>query len=181
MKSIMFSLAIAGVVTMSACSRTQDTESTVRQQQRALDSMNMELAKSRIVDSMNEVARYGAISDGTQPNAALVAAPAAAAAATRNVSRTPARRTSSSSSSSSSAGSRSAAQQPVVYEQTPVVQEKRGWSAKAKGAVIGTATGAAAGAIINKRNRGAGAVIGGVLGAAAGTGAGAVIDKKNGR
>ena len=47
--------------------------------------------------------------------------------------------------------------------------------------MIGAGTGAAAGAIINKRNRAAGAVIGGVLGAGAGTGIGAIIDKKNGR
>jgi hypothetical protein len=71
--------------------------------------------------------------------------------------------------------------QPTVYEEVPQAPEKKGWSAKAKGAVIGAGAGAAAGAIINKRNRAAGAVIGGVLGAGAGTGIGAIIDKKNGR
>jgi Glycine zipper len=58
---------------------------------------------------------------------------------------------------------------------------KRGWSKGAKGAVIGGVGGAAAGAIINKRNRGAGAIIGGVLGAGAGYGIGHGKDKKDGR
>ncbi len=42
------------------------------------------------------------------------------------------------------------------------------WSPQAKGAVIGAGTGAAAGAIIHKRNRAVGAVVGGVAGGAAG-------------
>ncbi|MFL5811859.1 MAG: YMGG-like glycine zipper-containing protein [Flavisolibacter sp.] len=58
---------------------------------------------------------------------------------------------------------------------------KKGWSKAAKGAVIGGVGGAAAGAIINKKNRGAGAVIGGVLGAGAGYGIGRHKDKKDGR
>lgn len=58
---------------------------------------------------------------------------------------------------------------------------KRGWSKAAKGAVIGGVGGAAAGAIINKRNRGAGAIIGGVLGGAAGYGIGRHKDKQDGR
>lgn len=59
--------------------------------------------------------------------------------------------------------------------------KKAGWSKAAKGAVIGGVGGAAAGAIINKRNRGAGAVIGGVLGAGAGYGIGRGKDRKDGR
>ena len=58
---------------------------------------------------------------------------------------------------------------------------KTGWSKAAKGAVIGGVGGAAAGAIINKKNRGAGAVIGGVLGGAAGYGIGRGKDRKDGR
>ena len=59
--------------------------------------------------------------------------------------------------------------------------EKKGWSKTAKGAVIGGVTGAAAGAVINKKNRGVGAVIGGVTGAAAGAVIGKQMDKKDGR
>jgi hypothetical protein len=59
--------------------------------------------------------------------------------------------------------------------------EKKGWSKKAKGAVIGGAAGAAAGAIINKKNRAVGAVIGGVIGAGGGYVIGSKMDKKDGR
>ncbi|MFL5773029.1 MAG: hypothetical protein ACJ75F_07725 [Flavisolibacter sp.] len=59
--------------------------------------------------------------------------------------------------------------------------QKKGWSKAAKGAVIGGVGGAAAGAVINKKNRAAGAVIGGVLGAGAGYGIGRSKDKKDGR
>jgi hypothetical protein len=64
---------------------------------------------------------------------------------------------------------------------TAKASTKKGWSRAAKGAVIGGVGGAAAGAIINKKNRGAGAVVGGVVGAAAGYGIGRHKDKKAGR
>lgn len=64
---------------------------------------------------------------------------------------------------------------------TPTTVKKKGWSKAAKGAVIGGVTGAAAGAIINKKNRGAGAVIGGAVGAGVGYGIGRAKDKKDGR
>lgn len=60
-------------------------------------------------------------------------------------------------------------------------EEKKGWSKAAKGAVIGGVTGAAAGAILNKKNRGVGAVIGGVIGAGGGYVLGRGMDKKDGR
>lgn len=52
------------------------------------------------------------------------------------------------------------------------------WSPQAKGAVIGGLGGAAAGAIINKRNRAVGGVVGGVAGGAIGYGVGKHIDNK---
>ena len=64
---------------------------------------------------------------------------------------------------------------------TETAPEKKGWSRAAKGAVIGGVTGAAAGAIIDKKNRAAGAVIGGVAGAGVGYGIGRSIDKKHQR
>ena len=52
------------------------------------------------------------------------------------------------------------------------------WSPQAKGAVIGGLGGAAAGALINKRNRVVGGVVGGVAGGAIGYGVGKHIDNK---
>ena len=63
----------------------------------------------------------------------------------------------------------------------PAEQKKKGWSNKAKGAVIGGVVGAGAGAVISKEKKVQGAIIGGVVGAAAGYGVGAILDKKNGR
>lgn len=84
--------------------------------------------------------------------------------------------TSSGSSASSGNGSMSS-----ESSQTAKVEEKKGWSKAAKGAVIGGVAGAAGGAIINKKNRVVGAVVGGVLGAAGGYGVGRTMDKKDGR
>lgn len=58
--------------------------------------------------------------------------------------------------------------------------EKKGWSKAAKGATIGTVAGAAAGVLINKRNRTVGGVIGGVAGGVIGYGIGRGMDKKDG-
>ena len=52
-------------------------------------------------------------------------------------------------------------------------------SNKTKGAIIGGVTGAATGAVVNKKNRKAGAVVGGILGAATGYGIGRRKDKKD--
>jgi hypothetical protein len=57
-------------------------------------------------------------------------------------------------------------------------KKKKKWSNTAKGAVIGAGAGAVAGAVLDKNNRGAGAVIGGLAGAGVGAGTGAVIDHK---
>jgi Na+-translocating ferredoxin:NAD+ oxidoreductase RnfD subunit len=81
---------------------------------------------------------------------------------------------------------------PVVQKETKVVYrnaattstttaKKKGWSKSAKGAVIGGAGGAVVGAVVNKRNRAAGAVVGGVIGAGVGYGIGRAEDKKDGR
>ena len=65
------------------------------------------------------------------------------------------------------------------YESQPA--QKQGMSKAAKGTIIGTVGGAAAGAIINKKNRGVGAVIGGVVGGATGYTIGRSKDRKDGR
>ena len=59
-----------------------------------------------------------------------------------------------------------------------VYKKKRKISRTAEGALIGAGVGAISGAIIDKNNRGKGAIIGGVIGAGVGAGAGAVLDKK---
>jgi hypothetical protein len=64
---------------------------------------------------------------------------------------------------------------------TAKAAKKKGWSKAAKGTVIGAGGGAVLGAVVNKRNRAAGAVIGGVVGGGVGYGIGRHLDKKDGR
>ena len=175
MKQIISTLAIAGITVMASCSTStvRQQEAALKAQQQTIDSMEIALAKQQVIDSMNEVIAK------KEESAKAVAYTAPVA---KKVKRsTPRRSQSYAQSSVGSYTGNSTQTQPVVYQEVPAQPEKRGWSAKAKGAVIGTAVGAGAGAIINKRNRTAGAIIGGVLGAGAGTGIGAIIDKKNGR
>lgn len=72
----------------------------------------------------------------------------------------------------------------TVNETQPAAQpakKKKGWSKAAKGTVIGAGVGAAAGAIIVKKNRGLGAAAGAVIGGGTGYGVGRSMDKKDGR
>ena len=176
MKAIISAAAIAGLFTIASCNsdaiRQRDTALLI--QQHTIDSMNNELAKKKVIDSMNEITKVQYM----LPQAAMPAVQAQSAAPkVVYVSRSAKR--------SYSGYRRPVAQMPVYSQASNTYQQpapaKRGWSAKAKGAVIGGAGGAIAGAIINGRNRPVGALIGGVLGAGAGTGIGAIIDRKNGR
>jgi hypothetical protein len=65
--------------------------------------------------------------------------------------------------------------------QYPAKTLKKGWSRKAKGAVIGGGGGAILGAVINKNNRLVGGALGGALGAGIGYVIGNELDKKHGR
>jgi hypothetical protein len=184
MKPIISAVALAGMFSLAACNNSalQEKEAALRIQQQQIEMMNLELAKKHVIDSMNEVSRMQ-YTLSTMPNAAAATAPAVQYVSQSPrvvyVRQQPARSTRSRSYARSSNRTYAANTQPVVYQQAPA--KKRGWSAKAKGAVIGGAGGAVAGAIINGRNRPVGALIGGILGAGAGTGIGAIIDKKNGR
>jgi len=81
----------------------------------------------------------------------------------------------STSRSTSSSGSMNS------VSQYPAKTVKKGWSRKAKGAVIGGGGGAILGAVINKNNRLLGGALGGALGAGIGYVIGNELDKKHGR
>ena len=174
MKQIISTVAIAGMALMASCgsSEMKQKEEALQVQQRTIDSMKFEMARQQVIDSMNEVSTKQMLAQkATTEKKQAVAKKKKKSSVARSSVR----------ANSTEVYTGNSTVQPHVYEEVPQAPEKKGWSAKAKGAVIGAGTGAAAGAIINKRNRAAGAVIGGVLGAGAGTGIGAIIDKKNGR
>ncbi|MHA6696959.1 YMGG-like glycine zipper-containing protein [Chryseobacterium sp. A301] len=81
-------------------------------------------------------------------------------------------------SPSSNSGTYAGGDDYGTYEEAPV---RTGISKAAKGTIIGTVGGAAAGAIISKKNRGAGAVVGGIIGGATGYTIGRSQDRKDGR
>lgn len=207
MKQFITTLAIAGVtlvgVTSCNTSAVKEKQAALEAQQKTIDSMKVEIAKQQIIDSMNEVARtqfvVPQVIPTTEVKQSVASTPRKKSTATRkrstsrssSVARAP--RTSSSKwEGNSNSGSDNSGysnnypqtQTQPVYTPAPApapVPEKKGWSAKAKGAVIGAGVGAIGGAVINKQNRAKGAIIGGIIGAAGGLGTGAIIDKKNGR
>lgn len=152
MKKILPALGIVAV--FAAC----NTKNSAAEQELAILK-----AKQATIDSMNIVAEEKALDQKT----------VAYASAKRTTAKRSAARTSQYASYSEPA---------VLPTATPApVEQKKGWSNKAKGAVIGGVIGAASGAVISKEKKGQGAIIGAVLGAGAGYGVGAILDKKNGR
>lgn len=193
MKKIITALAIAGIAVVGvSCNTTanKEKEAALKAQQYTIDSMKMEMAKKQVIDSMNEVAKTQLVIP--QMINPVQQAPAVAAKSTRSYTARKRSRTVHHSEPAVAQTSAPVYQAPAEtqytpavqqapVEQAPVEQKKKGWSAKAKGAVIGAGAGAIGGAVINKRNRGVGALIGAGVGALGGLGAGAIIDKKNGR
>lgn len=151
MKKILPALGIVAV--FAACG----TKNTAAEQELAILK-----AKQATIDSMNIVAEEKALDQKT----------VAYASAKRPAAKRSTARTSQYASYSEPA---------VLPTATPAPAQKKGWSNKAKGAVIGGVIGAASGAVISKEKKGQGAIIGAVLGAGAGYGVGAILDKKNGR
>lgn len=162
MKKAFSVIAIAAV--MASCSNKNNDVSDV--QQRTIDSMKMEMAKQQVIDSMNQASAEAA---AVQNDAATQQAAAATSHSTTH----------------HSGGSRSSHPTYVTNNtyntapQTPNTQpappQKKRWSAKATGALIGAGAGAITGAMIDGR-KGEGAIVGGLTGAAAGLGTGAIID-----
>lgn len=184
MKKITAITATVGIALLAACNTTgqKEKEMALKAQQQTIDSMKMELVKERVIDSMNEMAALTAdvrhFNETPVVVNRVVRSKPKRAARSNNVSsnndNTPVY-------TNNTVNQPEVQAQPTVYNETPAPTQKKGWSAKAKGAVIGGGAGAIAGAVIHKRQRAVGAVVGGILGAGAGVGIGAVIDKKNGR
>lgn len=159
MKRILPVLGIAAV--FAAC----NTNNSAAEQELAILK-----AKQATIDSMNlVVAEKEAIAEEKAVTYAAAASAVKRSSAARRSTST--RRTSQYASYS----------EPAVIPTATPAPEKKGWSNKAKGAVIGGVVGAGAGAVISKEKKAQGAIIGGVVGAAAGYGVGAILDKKKGR
>ena len=154
MKKILPALGIVAV--FAAC----NTKQSAAEQELAILK-----AKQATIDSMNIVAEE---KEFEKANTVAYAPAAKRSAAKRSSART--------------SQYASYSEPAVLPTATPApAEKKKGWSNKAKGAVIGGVVGAGAGAVISKEKKVQGAIIGAVLGAGAGYGVGAILDKKNGR
>lgn len=172
-------IAICGIAILaascnSATIRKQDE--ALRAQQETIDAMKLEMAKQRVVDSM---AMVMAANTAPVTKETPVVVKTRRAKPARTYSQPVAVNTSDTYTGYSNTPSAPVHTPPIVQQEP--VQQKKGWSAKAKGGVIGAGAGAVAGALIHKRQPALGAAVGGVLGGGAGIGIGAIIDKKQGR
>lgn len=143
-----------------------NSEEVVRQRQATIDSLKLEMAKLHVIDSMNQAVATG--NGATENKLASVTHERSYAASAGLIHH---------ESSRSWSGQQPARTTEYNASET---KTKKGWSGKAKGAVIGTGVGAITGAMVDKK-KGRGAIIGGLLGAGAGTGVGAIIDEKENR
>lgn len=158
-----------GTVQASDLQAEQDAE-IQRAKKETIDSINLATIRQRTIDSMNAVAlvkeagrknvTHHVVSHPASSTPAPASQPNTAPVVSTNTQQT--------------AASTPAAATPTE-EAAPA--KKKGLNNAVKGALIGLGTGAAAGAIIGKENRGKGAIIGGVIGATGGAIGGAVIDK----
>src|SRR5690349_18254075 len=113
MKTIISTVALAGLFSLAACNTTalKEKETALSAQQQTIDSMKIELAKQKVIDSMNEL------------NALRFSIPATTsvvqtAPAVRYVNRS-SRRSYSGSNRTATAANTQASSAPVVYQPAP--------------------------------------------------------------
>lgn len=194
MKKIL--LLSAAVSMMVACNNKNERANDDTRQS-VIDSMNMVARQQQVMDSLSRA------SAAETPQAVLIENPSetntVAPPPSKGPSKTPKKQppvtkedpkptgeqpagTPQKESETTAGTATAATEQPSTAgteTMTPEEKKKKGLNNAAKGAIIGLGTGAAAGAVINKNNRGKGAVVGGVVGAIGGAVGGAVIDKRN--
>jgi len=192
MKRIVLSIAF-GCALMS-CGSNATKQAEAEQTTRTEDSLKAEIAKKNVIDSMNAVnaqanqevnkertttgeghhssehheQRSGNSSNGGSSNV------------TTGVNNSSAPQSVPIAAQPAQVAAPASAPAPAVTA-APATEEKKGWSAKAKGALIGAGAGAAAGALLDSKKKGQavkGGIMGGIIGGAAGLGAGALIDHK---
>jgi hypothetical protein len=172
----MKNIVLAGVIsifTLTACNKNDNkvTEKTLEQQKlefqaRQLDIEKQKLAIEKERFAYEEQKRADSIAEVEKAKTAAAAKPQVIRETKTIYRDAPASNSGGSSAGSSSQGT---------------TAKKKGISEAAKGTAIGVVSGAALGAIVNKKNRGGGAVVGGIIGGATGYTLGRAQDRKSGR
>jgi hypothetical protein len=172
----LFLTSSLSVLMLAACTKDNKVaEKSVEQQKMEFQARQLEIEKQKLAIEKEKIAyetqkKQDSIAEVEKARAAAPRPQVIRETKTVYVNNTP--RQASSSGSYSNAGTSSGTTQAA---------QPQGMSKAAKGAIIGTVGGAAAGAIISKKNRALGAVIGGVAGGATGYTIGRAQDRKDGR
>lgn len=186
--SLILLIAIPSFTFFSCKNGDRTEEEVQRARQATLDSVNMANGRQRVMDSLSAISH-------SVPDAVVLETPTYVAEPEtkhHDTKHHPTRSTqpatnptvASGGGGSSAPTNTGTAQQGTTATNdgtvagTEEAKKKKGLNNAAKGAIIGLGTGAAAGAVLNKENRGKGAVIGGVVGAVGGAVGGAVLDKR---
>jgi hypothetical protein len=184
MKKLFFSIAITAMLGGCAEKKIKQKELEYqRARQVTIDSINTANKEQRRLDSLAAVASVTEPVPVVAQDPDMPAKPAEKRKTGTHTTKAPAPAPSPTpvTNKKTETGTTTTEKQPETAETktaTPEEKKKKGLNNAAKGAIIGLGTGAAAGAVINKNNRGKGAVVGGVIGAIGGAVGGAVIDKQ---
>lgn len=178
MKSALMALTI--VLLLTSCSNNPKTANVADTANRTMYDRSQAIQMNGVSDTLigsdgTKYIKAPANSNGGSTPVVITPAPNTTTTITTR-SNTSTHSTAGSGKSHHSSGSGATGSNTTTSAQP----QKKGWSKAAKGAVIGGATGAVAGAIISKK-KGTGAVVGGLLGAGAGYMIGRGKDKKDGR
>ncbi len=170
MKKLIVIVVLACMFT--GCKNKTKQDAAMRMARQAtIDSVNYAQKQQRIIDSLEELTKTVSVEEerpAMQPIGAAKRAGSTRRSAKAGNSRVAAPSTPAMSANTVAANTSKTEGQPA---------KKKGLNNAAKGAIIGLGTGAAAGAVIGKENRGKGAIVGGIIGAIGGAVGGAVIDK----
>ena len=175
MKNIWIAGAFS-ILMLGACNKKEDVaQKSLEQEKIEYQARQLEIEKQKLAIEKEKMAferSRDSIAEVEKKQQASVAKAAATPVRERVVERTVYR-----DNPASNGGNYAGAADGGTYQEPA----RQGMSKAAKGTIIGTVGGAAAGAIINKRNRGAGAVVGGIVGGATGYTIGRAQDRKDGR
>ena len=158
----LLSILIVAAIVMAACNSKPQTDATNGKVLTYTDTLG--LAEFQKWKTMNEL---------TDPSVYY--------AQGREVAYHPVKKATTSARKSTRTYSTKSGSMNSVAQYPAKTSMKKGWSRKAKGAVIGGGGGAILGAVINKNNRLLGGALGGAVGAGLGYVIGNELDKKHGR
>jgi len=186
MKKLILTLATVALLASCANKETQNTSSAQSVKQATIDSIEYANKQQRTIDSLENLTKPGATTLDGDNQAMIPLAEGHKKVAPRKkvpslvhtsqTTNTPSNTSAASQPQVNAPAAATVASAGNTVAATP--EKKKGLNNSAKGAIIGLGTGAAAGAIIGKENRGKGAIIGGVAGAIGGAVGGAILDHR---